>query len=119
MATITLKAGELAPAIRKSIASTVAAYKRGLRRAAERSKAHLVSRTPVDMGQLKSSWSVSEGLTGVALHNSSPIAGVIDLGARPHPVSKAGRQAITEWAARKVTNGDLVKAAGVAAAIIT
>ncbi len=39
---------------------------------------------------------------GPVVENDAPHAGVIEDGARPHPVSMEGQQAIKEWAMRKL-----------------
>lgn len=65
----------------------------------------MVRITPVDQGQLKNSWRVraSRG-TGIGggnlvatLSNDAPHAGIVEGGARPHPVSNEGIAAIHAW----------------------
>lgn len=72
---------------------------------AHRSRARLVKRTPVDTGQMKNGWRVIEhAITRndlVTISNDAPHAGIIEVGARPHRVSKAGKLAIMRWAMRK------------------
>lgn len=82
-----------------------AAARRGARIAAQRAKALLMHRTPVDTGELKSSWKVARtkirGSNEVALiENTAPHAGIVEMGARPHAVSEAGQLAIYEWVKR-------------------
>lgn len=69
-----------------------------LERAARKGKAHMVKQTPVDQGQLRNSWKVR----GTLLMNDAPHAGIIERGARPHPVSREGVEAITRWVQRKL-----------------
>ena len=84
------------------------AIARGVVKGAERGRAILVRKTPTDQGQLRASWKVKRGrVTKFArksilatLINDAPHAGIIEKGARPHPVSKEGFLAIFEWAKR-------------------
>lgn len=75
-------------------------------RAAERGRTHMVRQTPTDQGQLRASWhvvgsgAISDGDIA-ELINDAPMAGVVELGARPHPVSQAGLEAIAAWVLRK------------------
>ena len=75
--------------------------------AARRMVAHLANETDArgitDRGILKAGWR-ARGLAskGAEVVNDAPHAGIIELGARPHPVSKEGVQAIARWAARKL-----------------
>lgn len=71
--------------------------------AAHRTKAALIKVSPVDTGGFKNAWAVRRG-TGKTLarvENLHPIAGVIERGARPHPVSLEGQAAIKRWVLRK------------------
>jgi len=80
-----------------------AALKHGLRRGAHRGRALLVHESPVDTGQFKNAWKVRDtsGIgTNPQIHNDAPHAGIIERGARPHPVSQEGREAIRAWAKR-------------------
>jgi hypothetical protein len=82
--------------------------RRAAMRAAVFGKARLIKATDekgiTDLGQYKNSFEVGRGGPGVpaTLTNISTIAGVIELGARPHPVSEAGVQSIREWVCRKM-----------------
>lgn len=77
------------------------AVRDGLLVAAELAVGHLISQTPVDNGQLKDAWSVVKkghtDLGGLQIVNDAPYAGVIEGGARPHPVSDEGWEAIKRW----------------------
>jgi hypothetical protein len=84
---------------------TQEATRRGIIEAAQWAKALLASRTPVDRGQMKAAWKVriSPGFREPAvIRNDAPYAGVVEMGARPHPVSKAGQLAILGWVRRNI-----------------
>lgn len=74
---------------------------KGMMRAAQRAKTYMRKQGPVDQGQLKNSWNV-ERVAPLKLNlvNTAPYAGVIEEGARPHAVSRAGWQAIYDWVYR-------------------
>lgn len=74
-----------------------------LQRGAERGRAIMVRRTPVDTGQMRAGWKVSNSAMSneaARLFNDHPAIGVVELGARPHPVSDIGILAIERWVAR-------------------
>lgn len=105
MSVIKLKPGQVSATIRRDGKRAPKLIKKAMRMSARRGKAILVDRTPVDRGPLKAAWKVrtlDEGgrFTGVENVNSSPYAGIVELGARPHPVSKEGQVAIYEWVRR-------------------
>lgn len=74
----------------------------GAQRGAQRGRSIIVRETPVDQGQLRNSWKVSNGgQDSVAeLYNDAPHAGIVEAGARPHPVSEEGREALYQWVRR-------------------
>jgi hypothetical protein len=80
--------------------------------------------TPSDTGNAKGNWAVKrtgqakKGATVVVaeLRNDAPYVGILDKGARPHPVSAEGRFAIERWAKRKFGVSD-EEAAGIAWAV--
>lgn len=75
--------------------------KRALRRAADRGVDVLRSATPVDQGEMIRAWRVIPRADGsLLIKNDAPHAGIIERGARPHPVSEEGRLAIRDWAER-------------------
>jgi len=89
----------------------------GLVMAAQRGRALLVSKSPVDTGVYKNAWRVRHHVGGGAeLYNDAPHAGIIEAGARPHGVNAAGIAAITAWAMRKLGLGEK-EARGVAFAV--
>ena len=121
---IEIKPSQLGAALRGEAAKVAGAIERGAMRAAHRGKGHLVRETErkgiTDMGQYKGSFEVKrraaiEGTHSVVaeITNTAPMAGVIEVGARPHPVSKEGVEAIARWVQRKLgVEGREVEAAG-------
>lgn len=71
--------------------------------AAVRGQAYMKSVTKVDRGQLKNAWKAKRVDNGAVLENSAPYAGVIELGARPHPVGVYVWSLIREWVRRNIT----------------
>jgi hypothetical protein len=82
--------------------------RRSARSSALRASAKLSKEQPKDNGVLQAAYGPSavsvypadKGKT-VMLHASAPHAGIIERGARPHPVSAEGRAAIKQWVIRK------------------
>jgi hypothetical protein len=54
--------------------------------------------SPVYDGHFKNAWEVVED----GVQNVAPYAGIIERGARPHGVNKAGQEAIMRWAQKKL-----------------
>lgn len=100
---------QLGAAMQGEAKGVLQAIRRGARLAAHRGRSHLVSETDrkgiVDRGQYRNSFRVlpESGNTMATLVNDSPMAGVIEMGARPHKVSKEGLEAIAAWVRRKLT----------------
>lgn len=75
---------------------------------AHRGRALIVRRTPVDQAQLRASWKVKPGADEfdgageklAELINDAPHMPTVELGARPHKVSREGWLAIYEWVRR-------------------
>lgn len=107
-AVITIDLNKLPAALRANEQGVRRAIARGIAIGAVRGRAILVRATPVDQGQLKASWKIGARALDVPpgsnllgkLYNDAPHAGVVELGARPHPVSPAGWIAIYEWVRR-------------------
>lgn len=79
--------------------------KRAMVRAARHGRTLLARRTPKDLGQAKAGWRISTPIKGktraaVDLYNDVPYVGILEHGARPHPVNLEGRVAIQEWVRR-------------------
>lgn len=74
--------------------------------AAQRFKTLIVQRCDelgiTDLGTLKNSWRVERIDNGAIVYSDCPYAGIIELGARPHKVSKEGQEGIAQWAIRKL-----------------
>jgi len=56
----------------------------------------------VNYGVYKASWKSEPLMNGVSVWNAQPYSGVIELGRRPSPVSKAGVENLAKWAQRKL-----------------
>ena len=96
-----------APGLFKRIHADVKrATQKGLRSAARLSTAILVPRTPRDRGNAAAAWKNSahngEGDVVAYCLNTCPYIGILDLGARPHAVSKEGQEAIYQWVLRNL-----------------
>jgi hypothetical protein len=112
MAAIVIKPSQLGSALRGEARKVAGAIERGAIRGAHRGKAHLIAETDrkgiTDMGQYRGSFQVFRGKIGpgrsalASIENHAPIAGIVELGARPHPVSKEGIEAIARWVQRKL-----------------
>lgn len=79
----------------------------GITKSAHRSRTVLVRKSPVDLGQYKNSWRVTGTGAASAIVNDAPHAGIIEKGARPHGVNRAGIEALTAWALRKLVSGEM------------
>lgn len=99
MPTVPLKPGQLGPALREQAKMFPQAVRRGLIGAARRGQTHMVRKTPTDQGQLRNSWGVRQ-IPEPTLANIAPHAGIVERGARPHPVSDAGMLELEAWALR-------------------
>jgi len=65
----------------------------------------LAVRTPRYTGATAANWRARRGIGKKELseiHNDSPYVGVLEMGARPHPVSEEGVRAIARWAQLKL-----------------
>lgn len=99
--TIKLPLGQLPFRIQKNAKAIKKVIKNGTRKAAEKSMRLLKSKTPVDLANAKNAWQVlTQGDTYI-INNDSPYIGVLDRGARPHPVSLEGQELILAWIYRK------------------
>lgn len=74
--------------------------------AAHRLRARVIDeidkRKITDRGILKNGCRVKASRDGASLIGDAPHTGIVELGARPHPVSKEGRDAIAGWCVRKL-----------------
>lgn len=112
--TIKIPAGKLGASLRHRKADLQRALLRGSHRGAHRARALMVAKTPVDTGQLRASWKVKKGSVSgtrrkavlAELINDAPHAGIVEKGARPHKVNRAGIKALTAWAWRHFPGAD-------------
>jgi hypothetical protein len=98
-----------------------AAMRKAAHSTAEIARNILSQAAPVDLGELKASLRVERHAFGTSLATvvaDAPYAGIIERGARPHPVSRAGIESLTRWAMRKMREPEDV-ARGIAFAIDT
>lgn len=95
---VNIPPGALGAFLKAQGTSQKAAIDRGIRVAKHRAVRLLKERTPLDQGVMRAAWSVTKN----GVENDSPIAGIIEKGARPHKVSREGFEQIYEWVRRKV-----------------
>lgn len=131
MATYRITPGQLPGALRGAARRSRSAVDRGVRRAAQKGKARLIQATNEKkipyLGQYKNSFHIHtragkwqggrealEAGTLARLYNDAPHAGIVELGARPHPVSEEGIQAIAEWVKKKGLLGEAPRRTGYA-----
>jgi hypothetical protein len=101
---IAIRFQDLPKALQKREKAVRAAIQRGAEKGARAGMSLLIRKTPVDQGELKASWKVTTGGGRLAtLTNTAPHVGIVELGARPHPVNREGWDAIYEWARRHFT----------------
>lgn len=104
MSVIQVTAKELPRALQKLAGEHKKAFRRGMYRAAQRGRTFIVRKTPVDTGELKASWKAKRGVAGssvaAVLENDAPHVGIVEHGARPHPVSLEGFLNLVGWARR-------------------
>lgn len=101
MATINLTPEQLDAVLVKQAREFPEVMRRGAVAGARRGQAHMVGKTPTDQGQMRNSWRVHERPTP-KLENDAPHAGIVEAGARPHPVSREGVEALAGWAHRQL-----------------
>lgn len=106
MAEIRISARQLPAALRREAKRMPDAVRRGMVRAANRGVMHLVAQTDEKgltyQGQYKAGFHAERTADGARIYNDAPHAGIIELGARPHPVSEEGIAHIAEWARIKL-----------------
>jgi hypothetical protein len=111
--TIAMTPRQLAAVLKSQEKSLPRAVTKGLRAGAMRGLAHMPGKTPTDQGQLRNGWRASASdrdargrflsTGGVPrLYNDAPHAGIVESGARPHPVSEEGMDELRLWAMRKL-----------------
>src|SRR5262245_53500565 len=109
MTTVSIKPTLLKSALIGERARAQRALKPAALAAARRFTRHLVQLTDsmgkTDLGTFKNAWRYEATDKGATTFNDAPYAGVIELGARPHPVSREGVELITQWVMRKMRIG--------------
>lgn len=100
--TIKIRAENLGAVIKGTARTMPKVVQRALVTAAQRGVRHLKTVTPVDRGMAKAGWKVVNMATfnRVQIQNPAPYIGILERGARPHPVSDVGILAIEEWVKR-------------------
>lgn len=108
---IKIDPGELGPLMFRHAAELGPAIRRGMALGAVRGKAHMVKRTPTNTGQMRNSWEFTSlmGSGDPVLWNTAPHVGIVEQGARPHPVSQEGLVAIAAWVRRKLITSSAVR----------
>lgn len=115
MATFRISPRQLAGALRGADQHARRAVALGLMSAAQRGKKLLIEKTRekgIDyLGQFRNSFQVQKFPTSgeVRLYNDAPHAGIVELGARPHSVSAAGIEALTDWVLKKLLDDSFPK----------
>jgi len=110
MPVVKISSREVGAEVRRRNAGLIRSIQYGIRAGAQRGMTHLKRITPKDEGQLKAAWRlVVWDNKDVSLLNDAPYAGVMEAGARAHPVSDEGRRAIEEWAQRHLKRKDTRK----------
>lgn len=106
MSIITIKPSQLAGALHKEAVRFTKATLQACHGAARKLQTHLKNQTDelgvTDTGHYKNAWKVQKTGRGASVVNDAPYAGIIEMGARPHKVSKAGIEAIAKWVERKL-----------------
>jgi hypothetical protein len=106
---ITMTEGQLGARLRADAAKSPKVVFRAMVSAAQRGKAFIVGKSPVDRGILRNAWKVVKlsTLNEVDLVNDQPYAGVVERGARPFKVSSEGIWALKAWVMRKLQSGQM------------
>lgn len=126
MAVVRVTPKQLPAALKRKNTRILRAIGRGALAGAHRGRAFIVRKTPVDQGQLKATWKVMPGEPGLLqgkpsgrrniraaeLRNAAPHAGIVELGARPHKVSREGWLSIYDWVVRHRVELGLVTKGG-------
>jgi hypothetical protein len=102
----TIQLRDLSGALRQAGEHAPQAFLRASLSAARRIQAAIVAeidrRGITDLGALKASYRAHQTGDGAIVDSDCPYAGVVELGARPHPIGKAVRERIAAWGVRKL-----------------
>jgi predicted metal-dependent phosphotriesterase family hydrolase len=106
--------GQLGARLRADAKGAPKAVLNAMFSAAQRGKAFIVDKTPVDRGILRNAWKVIKlsSQMEVQLVNDQPYAGVIERGSRPFKISPEGIEALTGWVKRKLLRENIMGAHG-------
>lgn len=107
--TVTMTETELGVRLRADAQGTPKAVLRAMFSAAQRGKAWIVGKTPVDRGILRNAWKVIKLSIFQEVHlvNDQPYAGIVERGSRPFKISGAGIWALKGWVMRRMKAGDI------------
>lgn len=104
---IVIESGQLGARLRSDANGLPKVIQRVMFSAAQRGRAFIVSKSPVDRGILKNAWRIVKMSDGVELINDQPYAGVMEQGARPFKIGRAGLDSLTAWVLRKIMSGEM------------
>ncbi len=104
---VTMTEAQLGARLRSDAAGAPKAVLNAMFSAAQRGKAFIVTKSPVDRGILRNAWKVIKLSDAVELTNDQPYAGIVERGARPFKMSAEGRQALEAWVLRKLASGQM------------
>lgn len=96
----TLTPQQFADHVRNRHQEQRAAIKRGIVRGVEKGVVYMKKVSPVDMGELRDSWTGLHFQNSSVLINAAPHAGVMERGARPHAVNREGMERLMAWCER-------------------
>jgi hypothetical protein len=118
---IHIKPGQVGETLRKKDADIQNIVRKACRGAAMKLRTYLMKRTDdlkiTDRGTYKNSFAVHTTRTGASVTNNAPHAGIVELGARPHKVSREGIDSIQGWVKRKLGIKDEAESRSIAWAI--
>lgn len=97
---VRIRPGQLGAVIEGTARQVPVVAQRAITSGAQRAVGHLKKITPVDTGRAKNAWQANQEPRGVSVTNDAPYAGILERGARPHPVSAEGWMAIFRWVLR-------------------
>lgn len=105
MGNIKIRPEDLGKEIKARFASMPAAIAGGAYLGAMQGQAILAKRTPRFKGRAAAGWRARRGNKTLrvlaSVENDAPYVGILETGARPHPVSIEGKRAIARWAKAK------------------
>ncbi len=106
---VTMFASQVSLQIKKDVEGGRKTVRKAVHNTAEVARNILSRSAPVGWGELKASLRLQKQTSKTELAQvtaDAPYAGIIERGARPHPVSKDGRDLIARWAKKKFSVTD-------------